>query len=102
MSYAEPLSALHDVAVEVRDFYDRYPYPPPVDNLENTGESGRTLTDAVRTIISSGRTGDIRKINRSSSRVAVRRRRPSMRCAGLRPRSPASTAAPRASVAPRR
>ena len=23
-----------DVAEEVRDFYDRYPYPPPVDNLE--------------------------------------------------------------------
>lgn len=23
-----------DVAQEVRDFYDRYPYPPPVDNLE--------------------------------------------------------------------
>jgi SAM-dependent methyltransferase len=23
-----------DVADEVRDFYDRYPYPPPVDNLE--------------------------------------------------------------------
>ena len=25
---------LVDVADEVRDFYDRYPYPPPVDNLE--------------------------------------------------------------------
>jgi SAM-dependent methyltransferase len=23
-----------DIAKEVRDFYDRYPYPPPVDNLE--------------------------------------------------------------------
>lgn len=23
-----------DLAEEVRDFYDRYPYPPPVDNLE--------------------------------------------------------------------
>ena len=23
-----------DVADEVRDFYDRYPYPPPVDSLE--------------------------------------------------------------------
>ena len=23
-----------DVAEEVRDFYDRYPYPPPVDNLD--------------------------------------------------------------------
>jgi SAM-dependent methyltransferase len=30
---AEQLS-LPDVAEEVRDFYDRYPYPPPVDNLE--------------------------------------------------------------------
>jgi SAM-dependent methyltransferase len=27
-------SALLDVAEEVRDFYDRYPYPPPVDSLE--------------------------------------------------------------------
>jgi SAM-dependent methyltransferase len=27
-------TALLDVAGEVRDFYDRYPYPPPVDNLE--------------------------------------------------------------------
>jgi SAM-dependent methyltransferase len=27
-------SALLCVAEEVRDFYDRYPYPPPVDNLE--------------------------------------------------------------------
>jgi SAM-dependent methyltransferase len=27
-------SALLDVAEEVRDFYDHYPYPPPVDNLE--------------------------------------------------------------------
>src|ERR1700723_3708004 len=24
-----------DVAEEVRDFYNQYPYPPPVDNLEN-------------------------------------------------------------------
>src|SRR5579863_4551316 len=31
---AEHLSPLPDVAEEVRDFYDRYPYPPPVDNLE--------------------------------------------------------------------
>src|ERR1017187_5452868 len=31
---AERLSPLLDVAEEVRDFYDRYPYPPPVDNLE--------------------------------------------------------------------
>lgn len=23
-----------DIAAEVRDFYDRYPYPPPVENLE--------------------------------------------------------------------
>jgi len=28
------LSPLLDVAAEVRDFYDRYPYPPPVDSLE--------------------------------------------------------------------
>jgi SAM-dependent methyltransferase len=27
-------TALLGVAEEVRDFYDRYPYPPPVDNLE--------------------------------------------------------------------
>ena len=26
--------ALLDVADEVRDFYDRYPYPPPTDSLE--------------------------------------------------------------------
>ena len=31
---AEPLSASLDVAEQVRDFYDHYPYPPPVDNLE--------------------------------------------------------------------
>jgi SAM-dependent methyltransferase len=31
---AEQLSPSLDVADEVRDFYDRYPYPPPVDNLE--------------------------------------------------------------------
>lgn len=31
---AEPLSPTLDVATEVRDFYDRHPYPPPVDNLE--------------------------------------------------------------------
>jgi len=30
----ERLSPLPDVAAEVRDFYDRYPYPPPVDNLD--------------------------------------------------------------------
>src|SRR5882724_2752942 len=34
MSQAENLSPLIDVAGEVRDFYDRYPYPPPVDNLD--------------------------------------------------------------------
>src|SRR5258708_4323893 len=27
-------SSATDVAEEVRDFYDRYPYPPPVDSLE--------------------------------------------------------------------
>ena len=31
---AEPLRPSLDVAEEVRDFYDRYPYPPPVDSLE--------------------------------------------------------------------
>jgi SAM-dependent methyltransferase len=31
---AEQLSPLPDVAEQVRDFYDRYPYPPPVDDLE--------------------------------------------------------------------
>ena len=31
---AENFSPSLDVADEVRDFYDRYPYPPPVDNLE--------------------------------------------------------------------
>src|SRR5271157_2108329 len=30
----EQSSPFIDVAEEVRDFYDRYPYPPPVDNLE--------------------------------------------------------------------
>lgn len=28
-------SVLLDVAEEVREFYERFPYPPPVDNLEN-------------------------------------------------------------------
>ncbi len=31
---AQQLSPLPDVTEEVREFYDRYPYPPPVDNLE--------------------------------------------------------------------
>jgi hypothetical protein len=31
---AEQLSPLPDVAEEVRGFYDRYPYPPPINNLE--------------------------------------------------------------------
>jgi len=31
---AQPFSLLPDVAEEVRDFYDRYPYPPPVEDLE--------------------------------------------------------------------
>jgi SAM-dependent methyltransferase len=31
---AEKVSPSLDVADEVRDFYDRYPYPPPVDSLE--------------------------------------------------------------------
>jgi 2-polyprenyl-3-methyl-5-hydroxy-6-metoxy-1,4-benzoquinol methylase len=35
---AEHLLPLVDVAEEVRDFYDRYPYPPPVDNLEKYQE----------------------------------------------------------------
>jgi hypothetical protein len=30
----EHLSILPDVAEEVRDFYDRYPHPRPVDSLE--------------------------------------------------------------------
>lgn len=34
MSQPACLSPAHNVADEVRDFYDRYPYPPPVDNLE--------------------------------------------------------------------
>jgi SAM-dependent methyltransferase len=31
---AQRLAPFLDVTSEVRDFYDRYPYPPPVDNLE--------------------------------------------------------------------
>src|SRR5277367_6407950 len=31
---AEHLSPSVHIAEEVRDFYDRYPYPPPIDNLE--------------------------------------------------------------------
>jgi SAM-dependent methyltransferase len=31
---AEQLSPSLDVTNEVRDFYDRYPYPPPIDNLD--------------------------------------------------------------------
>ena len=30
----EHISQLLDVAEEVRDFYDRYPYPRPIDSLE--------------------------------------------------------------------
>jgi SAM-dependent methyltransferase len=29
------ISSFADVADDVRDFYDRYPYPPPLDNLES-------------------------------------------------------------------
>jgi len=32
---AEQLSPLLGVAEEVRDFYDHYPYPPPIDNLDS-------------------------------------------------------------------
>lgn len=32
---AECLSPSPDIAEEVRDFYDRYPYPPPIDNLHD-------------------------------------------------------------------
>jgi SAM-dependent methyltransferase len=31
---AEQLTPLPDATKEVRDFYDRHPYPPPIDNLE--------------------------------------------------------------------
>jgi len=31
---AEYISQLPDIAEEVREFYDRHPYPPPVDNLD--------------------------------------------------------------------
>src|SRR5947207_13399589 len=31
---ADHLSPFRDVAEEVQDFYERYPYPPPADNLE--------------------------------------------------------------------
>jgi len=34
MSRRQGLLSSPDVADDVRDFYDRYPYPPPVDNLE--------------------------------------------------------------------
>jgi SAM-dependent methyltransferase len=35
MSQSAPaLSPFRSVAAEVRDFYDQYPYPPPVDSLE--------------------------------------------------------------------
>ncbi len=30
----EPLSQALDVPEQVRSFYDRYPYPPPIDNLD--------------------------------------------------------------------
>ena len=35
-------SACHAEAREVQDFYERYPYPRPVDSLENIDCSGRT------------------------------------------------------------
>jgi SAM-dependent methyltransferase len=31
---AEHVLPFVDIAEEVRDFYDRYPYPPPIDNLD--------------------------------------------------------------------
>ena len=35
-------------------FYERHPYPPPVDSLENYRRSGRTGSGAARTIICPG------------------------------------------------
>lgn len=42
---AEYPSPILDVAEEVRDFYDRYPYPPPVDSLDTYRQTWR---DPVR------------------------------------------------------
>lgn len=38
---AEQLSPLTDIAEQVRDFYDRHPYPPPVDDLEKYRRLGQ-------------------------------------------------------------
>ena len=42
-----------DVAEKVRTFYDRHPYPPPVDDLDGYRRAG-TMDGGARTIISSG------------------------------------------------
>lgn len=40
---ADQLAFPVDIAQEVRDFYDRYPYPPPVDDLEKYQQHWRDL-----------------------------------------------------------
>jgi hypothetical protein len=51
---AELPSPSPDIAEEVRDFYDRYPNPRPVDSLEQYRR--KTRSDVARITISSGRT----------------------------------------------
>ena len=43
------------VAEKVRTFYERHPYPPPVDAWTIIAASGRTGKGAARNIICSGR-----------------------------------------------
>ena len=38
---SEQLSPFSDAAEQVRDFYDRYPYPPPVDDLDKYRRLGQ-------------------------------------------------------------
>jgi hypothetical protein len=45
-----------ETAEEVRDFYERYPCPPPIDDLLNISASGRILRDGPRSITSFGPT----------------------------------------------
>ena len=89
------------VAEEVRAFYERYPYPPPVDSLEKYRGAGRTDRGAARTITCSGLPDPIGKTTPSSLPAAGHPRRPSMPCVGRRRRSPASTSAQPACAVPR-
>jgi hypothetical protein len=73
---------LSGVAGEVRDFYNRYPYPPPVDNLEKYRWLWQDPHGAARIITCFGQPDLIRKTALSSLPAAAHRGQQSMHCVG--------------------